>query len=118
VRLPGGALLIDTPGIRSLGVAGAADGLDDAFADVAGLAAECRFSDCRHETEPGCAVKAALADGTLPQERFASHRKLEREAAHVARAGDPLLQAAERRRWRIIHASVQRQMQHKYGNDR
>jgi len=118
VRLPGGALLIDTPGIRSLGVAGAADGIDDAFADVATLAGGCRFSDCGHDSEPGCAVKAALADGSLPRERFESYRKLEREAAHVARASDPLLQAEERRRWRIIHSSVQRHMQHKYGSDR
>jgi ribosome biogenesis GTPase len=118
VRLPGGALLIDTPGIRSLGVAGAADGLEPAFADIAELAAGCRFSDCRHEGEPGCAVRAALADGTLSHERLASHRKLEREAAHVARSNDPLLREAERRRWRAIHIAVNRQMQQKYGSDR
>ena len=106
VRLPGGALLIDTPGIRSLGVAGASEGLEQTFADIAELAAGCRFGDCRHEGEPGCAVRAALADGRLDADRFASHRKLEREAAHVARANDPLLRAAERRKWRAIHASV------------
>ncbi len=104
--------------MRSLGVAGAGDGLDDAFADVAMLAAGCRFGDCRHESEPGCAVKAALAAGTLAQDRFDSHRKLEREAAHLARAGNPLLQAAERRRWRTIQSSVQQHMRHKYGSDR
>jgi ribosome biogenesis GTPase len=118
LRMPGGALLIDTPGIRSLGVAGASDGMDAAFADIAELAAGCRFSDCRHETEPGCAVRAALADGTLARERFASHRKLEREAAHVARASDPLLRAEERRKWRTIHSAVSIQMKHKYGSDR
>jgi ribosome biogenesis GTPase len=118
VRLPGGALLIDTPGIRSLGVAGASDGMDRTFADIATLAASCRFSDCSHESEPGCAVQAALADGTLARERFESHRKLEREAAHVARSGDALLRAAEKRRWRIIHTSVSRHMQQKYGSDR
>ena len=118
VRLPGGALLIDTPGIRSLGVAGASDGMDRAFADIAALAASCRFSDCSHEAEPGCAVQAALADGTLPPERYASHRKLGREAAHVARSGDVLARAAERRRWRIIKTSVNRHMQQKYGSER
>jgi ribosome biogenesis GTPase len=118
VRLPGGALLIDTPGIRSLGVVGAGAGLEDAFSDIAELAASCRFTDCRHETEPGCAVKAALADGRLAGERFASHRKLEREAAHVARANDPLLRAEERRKWRAIHVSVNQHMQRKYGSDR
>ncbi len=118
VRLPGGALLIDTPGIRSLGVGGAADGLGAAFADIADLAAGCRFSDCRHAGEPGCAVNAAVADGRLDPTRLASHRKLEREAAHVARASDPLLRAAERRRWKAIHQSVSIQMRHKYGSDR
>jgi ribosome biogenesis GTPase len=118
VRLPWGALLIDTPGIRSLGVAGAADGLDDAFADIADLAAACRFNDCRHDGEPGCAVRAALADGTLSRERFASHRKLEREAAAVARRTDPRLREAERRKWRAIHVAVNDHMKLKYGADR
>ena len=118
VRLPAGALLIDTPGIRSLGVAGAADGLGAAFADVEDLATGCRFRDCGHEREPGCAVRAALADGTLDPRRFESHRKLEREAAHVARANDPLARAAERRKWKAISASVSIHMKHKYGSDR
>jgi ribosome biogenesis GTPase len=118
VRLPGGALLIDTPGIRSLGVAGASDGLDPAFADITELALACRFSDCRHAGEPGCAIAAALAAGTLSPDRLASHRKLEREAAHVARANDPLLRAEERRKWKAIHVSVTQHMRHKYGDDR
>jgi ribosome biogenesis GTPase len=117
VRLPGGGLLIDTPGIRSLGVAGASAGLDDVFADIADLAAGCRFSDCRHESEPGCNVKAALNDGRLASDRLASQRKLEREAAHVARANDPLLRAEDRRKWRAIHVSVNAHMRRKYGSD-
>lgn len=115
VPLPGGALLIDTPGIRSIEVAGAEDGIDDAFADIAGLAAGCRFRDCRHEREPGCAVLAARADGGLDPSRLDSYRKLEREAARVAREADPLLRAEERRRWKMVHASVAKHMQHKYG---
>jgi len=118
VRLPGGAILIDTPGIRSLGVAGAAAGMDSTFADITELAAGCRFRDCRHEQEPGCEVRAALADGRLSRERHASHRKLEREAAHAARKGDRLAQEAERRKWRTISASVSQHMQRKYGSDR
>jgi ribosome biogenesis GTPase / thiamine phosphate phosphatase len=118
VRLPGGALLIDTPGIRSLGVAGAAAGIEDAFADIAELAAGCRFGDCSHDSEPGCNVKAALADGRLDRERLASQRKLEREAMRVAMANDPLLRAVERRKWRAIHVSVSQHMQRKYGSDR
>ena len=118
IRLPGGALLVDTPGIRSLAVAGAADGIGAAFADLEDLATDCRFSDCRHEREPGCAVRAALADGRLDEARFQRHRKLEKEAAHVARQGDRLLAEAERRKWRAIAQSSHRHMAAKYGADR
>ncbi len=116
--LPGGALLIDTPGIRALEVLGADDGLETAFDDVASLASACRFSDCRHAGEPGCAVGAALADGRLSEERLASHRKLEREMAHVARQGDPRARAEHRRTWRLISKSVNEHMARKYGDER
>ncbi len=118
IRLPGGALLIDTPGIRSLGVAGAADGLDSAFSDIIDIAGGCRFSDCRHEREPGCAVRTALADGRLTRARIESQRKLEKEAAHVARSGDRLLKEAERKRWKAISQASSRHMDAKYGRDR
>ena len=118
VRLPGGALLIDTPGIRSIGVAGAAGGLDTAFSDITAIAGSCRFSDCRHEREPGCAVRTALADGRLTRARLESHRKLEKEAAHVARSGDRLLKEAERKRWKAISQASSRHMDAKYGRDR
>jgi ribosome biogenesis GTPase / thiamine phosphate phosphatase len=118
VRLPGGALLIDTPGIRSLGVAGASGGIESAFADIDELAACCRFGDCSHEREPRCEVRAALDDGRLAPERLASYRKLEREAAHVARSSDALLRIAERKKWKSIHQSVKVHMDHKYGSER
>jgi ribosome biogenesis GTPase len=114
-ELPGGALLVDTPGIRALEVLGADEGVDAAFDDVADIAAACRFSDCRHDGEPGCAIRAALADGTLTEERLASHRKLEREAARAAREGDPRARAEHRRTWRIIQKSVDEHMHRKYG---
>jgi ribosome biogenesis GTPase len=117
-RLPGGGLLIDTPGIRSLGVSGADEGLAPAFADVTDLASDCRFADCRHEGEPGCAVQAAVAEGRLARERLDSHRKLEREAAHVARQSDRLLREAERKKWKAISSSVKQHMERKYGSDR
>ncbi|HEY5436686.1 MAG TPA: ribosome small subunit-dependent GTPase A [Candidatus Limnocylindrales bacterium] len=117
-RLPGGPLLIDTPGIRSLGVVGATEGLDPTFADITAIAAGCRFADCRHEREPGCAIQAALADGQLSDDRLASHRKLVKEAAHVARSGDRLLREAERRRWKAISQAASRIMIEKYGRDR
>jgi ribosome biogenesis GTPase len=77
--LPGGALLVDTPGLREIQLWEAESGLRDAFADIEALASGCRFPDCRHGEEPGCAVKAALASGTLDRARFASFAKLRSE---------------------------------------
>lgn len=117
-ELPGGAFLIDTPGIRALEVAGADQGIDTAFDDIADLALACRFSDCRHEAEPGCAVRSALDDGRLTADRLASHRKLERELAHAERKGDARARAADAKRWKSIHKAVSRHMQAKYGEAR
>ena len=114
-ELPGGAFLIDTPGIRSLEIAGADDGIDTAFDDIAQLAAACRFSDCRHQGEPGCAVQAAIDDGRLGRDRFASHEKLERELAYSERKGDARADAEYRKRWRNVHKQVSRHMREKYG---
>ena len=117
VPLPWGALLIDTPGLRSLDVSGAADGFDAAFADVAALAEGCRFRDCRHAGEPGCAVREAVAAGSLTADRVAGHHKLERELAFEARRSDPRALAEERRRWRTIHRSVAVHYRTKFGED-
>jgi ribosome biogenesis GTPase len=81
VPVPGGGAVIDTPGIRGVGLLDTASGLDQAFADIAELAAYCRFGDCRHDAEPGCAVVAALADGSLTPRRLESWRKLHHEVA-------------------------------------
>jgi ribosome biogenesis GTPase / thiamine phosphate phosphatase len=116
-ELPGGALLVDTPGIRALEVLGAEVGVEATFDDVTDLAATCRFNDCRHDSEPGCAVRAALAAGSLSEERLSSHRKLERELARIDREGDPRARAEHRRTWRIIHNSVNEHMQRKYGGE-
>ncbi len=83
--LPGGGLVIDTPGMRELQLWADEDSLQGAFADVEALAAQCRFRDCSHEAEPGCAVRDALEDGTLPEARFQSYLKLKRELAYLAR---------------------------------
>jgi ribosome biogenesis GTPase / thiamine phosphate phosphatase len=117
-ELPGGGLLIDTPGIRALEIAGADEGVDTAFEDIAELALGCRFSDCRHEGEPGCAIRSALDDGRLSADRLASHRKLERELAHAERKVDARARAAEAKRWKSIHKAVSRHMQTKYGEAR
>ncbi len=79
VRLPGGALLIDTPGMRELQLWAGEEDLEKAFDDIEGLAARCRFPDCRHDREPGCAVRAAVESGTLDRRRMESFLKLQRE---------------------------------------
>ncbi len=81
IRLPSGALVIDTPGMREIGMWEADTGIADAFTDVESLFSRCRFSDCRHDTEPGCAVKAALASGELSNERWLAYRRLKAEMA-------------------------------------
>jgi ribosome biogenesis GTPase len=83
VLLPGGGLVVDNPGMREVHLWLADEGLEDAFEDVVELAAKCRFSDCGHEAEPGCAVREALADGTLAPERWASYQSLQRELAEL-----------------------------------
>ena len=86
--LPGGALLIDTPGVRELGLIDTDQGLSAAFDDIEALMQGCRFSDCGHSTEPGCALRTALADGRLSAERWQSYEKLKGELAHEARRAD------------------------------
>ncbi len=88
VPLPGGGVVIDTPGLRGIGLQDAGDGLAAVFADIEALVASCKFTDCRHLTEPDCAVRAALDDGTLPYRRYESWQKLQREAAWMARRAD------------------------------
>jgi ribosome biogenesis GTPase len=83
--LPSGALLIDTPGLRSVGLWGAQDGLDSTFADIEEIEARCRFSNCGHQSEPGCAIRTAVEDGTLAPDRLASRRKLELELQGIER---------------------------------
>ena len=105
VRVPGGGVIIGTPGLRELQLWDADEGLDQAFVDVAELIAECRFSDCQHRTEPGCAIKAALADGSLPAERWESYQKLQRELERLERKLDPKLRSEQRKKWAAITKS-------------
>ena len=109
--LPQGGVLIDTPGLRELQLWETDGGLEKAFADVAELLNQCRFSDCAHDTEPGCAIRAALEDGSLPQERWDSYLKLERELAHLDRKLDPKLRAEERKKWAAISKSNKKRKQ-------
>ena len=88
LALPGGGALIDTPGVRELGLWGSQEGVRATFADIAALAEGCRFGDCRHDGEPGCAVAAAVGDGARDRRRLDSHRDLLRETAALARRED------------------------------
>ena len=103
--------------MRSVGMWAADEGLSDAFSDVEALARECRFSDCSHGGEPGCAVMAAIASGTLAADRLHSQQKLEREWAALARRTDHAARELERRRWKTVHKSVRNHMKVKYGTD-
>ena len=105
VAVPGGGVIVDTPGLRELQLWETDEGLDQAFVDVADLIARCRFSDCEHRTEPDCAVKAALADGSLLVERWESYLKLQRELARLERKLDPKLQSQERKKWAAVTKS-------------
>lgn len=106
VRLETGMLVIDTPGMRELQLWSASGGLDQVFDDITTLSASCRFADCRHQSEPGCAVSAALANGTLAPERVKSWRKLAREAARAHMQGDAVATSAERARLRTFMRGV------------
>lgn len=103
VELPGGALLIDTPGMRELQPWVDEAAVTETFEDIAELAGGCRFGDCAHETEPGCAVLAAVARGELSVERLEHFRHLVREVAFEERKRDKSAAAAEKRRWKKIH---------------
>jgi ribosome biogenesis GTPase / thiamine phosphate phosphatase len=106
VVLADGGLVIDTPGLRELGLWTNDAGTSAAFGDVEALAAGCRFDDCQHQTEPGCEVRAALEDGRLAPDRFAAWEKLQRELAWARRRADPLAAAARRRQIRALTRSL------------
>ena len=108
MSLPGGGVLIDTPGLRGVGLWIAEDGVAQTFPEIEELAGHCRFGDCRHETEPGCAVTEAIETGDLPQRRLDSWRKLEREAVWMATRHDARLRKARQREWRQISLANRR----------
>ncbi|MEQ1708353.1 MAG: ribosome small subunit-dependent GTPase A [Terricaulis sp.] len=102
-RLPSGALLIDTPGMRELGLLAADEALDASFEDVTALLQNCRFGNCTHANEPGCAILAALEQGALGHDRWQAYLKLQRELAFAARKDDASAEAANRARWKKVH---------------
>jgi ribosome biogenesis GTPase len=105
--MPAGGVLIDTPGIRELQLWESA-GLDGAFEEISVLATQCRFRDCQHQTEPGCAVQSAIASGDLEEERLTNYLQLKRELAFLDRRRDLAAQAEERKRWKQISKAMRK----------
>lgn len=106
--LEGGGMIIDTPGLREVGLVGETDQLDAAMPSVPELASGCRFSDCSHTSEPGCAVQDALASGGLDETEYGTYKKLVRELAYTERKNDRRLAAQERKRWKQIEMNNRR----------
>jgi ribosome biogenesis GTPase len=113
VRLPGGALLIDTPGMRELQLWTSDTGVVEAFDDIAALADDCHFADCGHETEPRCAVKQAVAEGRLDAARLESYHKLQKELSYLATRQDALAQQGQKKKLRAIFRAIRKQEQSK-----
>jgi len=116
LRLPlphgGAAWLIDTPGLRAVGLVADPGAVGATFADVDALTRDCRFADCAHGREPGCAVVAAIEDGTLPRRRFESYRAQQREAAYAERRADARRAADDGRDWR--RRSIEKRQQRRF----
>ena len=112
IFLPGGGIVIDTPGMRELQLWESEEGLSRAFEDIEALAENCKFRNCAHGGEPGCAVEAAILDGQLMPERLENHRKLLAELRFQQRKADPELARQEKERWKKIH----KVMRHKHRN--
>jgi ribosome biogenesis GTPase len=111
--LPGGSLLIDNPGVREIQLFGGEESLERAFDDIATVAAECRFSDCAHASEPGCAVLAAVGSGSLSEERLGSFRALHKELRYLETRRDESAQRAQKQKWRAIHREMRRSGRHR-----
>ena len=111
-------MLIDTPGLRGVGLWDAEAGVGQVFSEIEGFAEECRFHDCAHESEPGCAVLAALEYGTLPLRRLESYRKLLRENQRIVAKTDARLRSEIRREWKRKGAEGRAAMEVKRGRVR
>jgi ribosome biogenesis GTPase len=116
--LPGGGVLIDTPGLRGVGLWDAESGVGQVFAEIEELAGECRFHDCAHVAEPGCAVLGAVESGALPERRLESYRKLLRENQRIVAKSDARLRAEIRKEWKRKGAEGRAAMEAKRGRHR
>lgn len=112
IPLEGGGAVIDNPGMRELQLWASQGSLDGAFGDIAKCAEGCHFADCTHESEPGCAVRAALEDGSLDADRWASYLKLRAEVRYHERKTDPEIAAAVKQKWKSIHKAMRSYKKH------
>lgn len=108
VLLDGGGVLLDTPGLRGIKLWDGGDGLAGSFSDVEELGAGCRFRDCRHETEPGCAIRGAIASGELEQQRLDDYNKLQRELNYQRARQDQRFAMQRKREWKVLHSSLKK----------
>ena len=115
ILLPQGGLMLDTPGMRELQLWNAAEGVEATFDDIEALAAHCQFTDCHHRSEPNCAVRTALENGSLSPARFENYLKLQQELQHLARRQDALIQREERNRWKKLSRSAKERSTWKRG---
>lgn len=116
--LPQGGIIIDTPGMREIQLWAGEETLAETFEDIAALAERCRFRDCTHEQEPGCAVRLAVEEGAISPARMESYRKLRREVRFLATRQDMRAMIEERARWKRLHRAGQENMRRKYGDRR
>ncbi|MEC4813823.1 MAG: ribosome small subunit-dependent GTPase A [Scytonema sp. PMC 1069.18] len=106
ILLPAGGLIVDTPGMRELQIWASDESLQDTFADIETIAQQCRFRNCQHEREPGCALQQALNEGSLDYRRFLNYQKLQKELNYIARKHDQRLHLEEKERWKKIHKQM------------
>ena len=112
ILLPSGGLIMDTPGMREIQIWEGNQGLPETFADIETLAQRCRFRDCQHDDEPGCAVQQALEDNRLDYGRFLNYQKLQKELNYLARKQDQRANLAEKERWKKIHKALRNHYKH------
>jgi ribosome biogenesis GTPase len=113
IRMPNGALVLDTPGMRELQLWDADEGIETTFEDIEEIAANCHFTDCRHGNEPRCAVRAAIEDGTLAAERFENYLKMQRELKFLTLRQDQFAQRVERNRVKKLTKEGEERAKHK-----
>ena len=114
VQLPNGTILIDTPGMRELQLWDSGEGLTESFTDIEELAQQCKYRNCGHDQEPGCAIQEAIFTGILEKARFMSFKKLQKELAFLERKQDQRAQAEEKKRWKSISMTMKKSKKKKY----